>query len=120
MRFVMSRAGLFEADGFALAFWADDDGLQAEEVAKLTLVVQRLNADVPFALVHRNLGREVSVLDAAQAPLGGLRPELAILVPIKPSFCPARFGIRRESNRATEPILPMRENGIALVGDEGH
>src|SRR5438874_1688037 len=118
MGFVTSGAGLFEADSFALAFRADDDGLQAEKIAILAFVVERFDAHVRLAFVDGDFGGEVGVLDAAQTPLGGLRPELAILIPAEPILRPTSFGVGSERDRPAKAVLPMRENRVAFVGDE--
>ncbi len=114
-RLVVAGASLFEAHHLPIALRAHDDRLQVEKILVVPVRVERLDADHAFAFVDVHLRGEVGVLHAAQTPLRGLHPELAILVPVHPHARPLRFGVAGERDGAAQPVLPMREQRVAFV-----
>src|SRR5262249_33006599 len=119
LSFITTGPRLFETNGGALSFGTDDNRLQVKEVAVFALVIKGFNADVPFALVDGDLGSEIGVLEPAKAPLSRLGPELAVFGPTKPISGPTGFGVGGEGNRTPEAVLPVSQNRVAFIRDEG-
>ncbi len=92
---VMARAGLFQGEDLLLAFGADDQQLQVEEIAIVPFGVDGLDADVAFAFLHGDLGIEIGGIDAPQAPLRDLLPELLVLAPSPANWRPIWRGRRK-------------------------
>ena len=115
----MAGAGLFEMNRLALAFGTDDNRLEVEEVAIVAFVVEGFDVDHAFAFIDVHFGGEVGVLDSAQAPLADLGPKLAVLVPVEPELAPLGLGIGSEGDGAAKAVLPVSEERIVFVGEEG-
>ena len=60
----------------------------------------------------------MGILDAPQAPLADLRPELAVLVPVQPNLSPFCLRVGSEGDRAAKAVLPMSQQRIAFVGNQ--
>src|SRR5688572_4684179 len=71
-RFVMTWTRLFQPHDLPVAFWAYDNSLEVEEVFVISLGIERLHADDPFAFVDVHFGREVRIFHPPQTPLRDL------------------------------------------------
>src|SRR5262245_52598236 len=98
----MAGAGLLEPDGERFALGTDHNGLQVEEIAVIPILIDGLDRQHTFAFIDRDIGGEVSVLDATQGPLSRLGPELAELRPTEPVTRPTRLSIRGECHGPAE------------------
>ena len=115
----MARGGLLKPDGLAVPLRTHDRSLQVQKVPVVPLCIHGIHTHHPLAADNRQLGREQRILRPAKRPLRGLGPKLPILGPAHPVLPPPGTGIGCEGHGATQPELPVGEEGIAIFRPEG-
>ena len=118
-RFVMARADLLEADGLFFAFRTHHHALEVQKIPIVSFLIQGIDADDAFAAVDADVGREIGIVQPPQTPLGDLRPELPVFRPAEPVLRPFRLGVRSEGHRPAQTELPVRQQRVALVRQQG-